>query len=391
LRYAFISDGRLYLYENDGSIKEIESKFASEKEDMADRAKSRQGWKSKEGNMGGPFSGSMIWGRQSSITPYMKFRFRNIGFEDQNTLYYLLTNNFVTGLFKYTIDENYEQRLFHKQELHVFGIDYSPILKKFAISTVAEGGSASLELLDEQGSYKQGLTGGDSKDTNPCFSNQNPDKVFYQSSGIMRDENGFVLTYGPEAVSSLDMKTGEISDILSDEKYDYLLPKDDSEGNLYCIRRPYIGPGHGSIWKTIWNIVAFPVRFIVAVVNFLEAFTKLFNQKPFEPAGPDYKPPIRNKYINVLGQTINLAKVKRSLRSSDDVSLVPRTWELIRISKNNKVEVIERKVSSYDIDADNRIHVTNGFRVNELVDNGSQQAFKYNLIEDVKAIKSVTT
>jgi hypothetical protein len=35
--------------------------------------------------------------------------------------------------------------------------------------------------------------------------------------------------------------------------------------------------------------------------------------------------------------------------------------------------------------------VTNGFRVNELGGDRSQQVFKYNLIEDVKAIKSVTT
>jgi hypothetical protein len=388
LRYAFISDGRLYLCDNDSSIKEIESKFANEKAEIADRTKSRQGWKVKGEAFGGPFSSSMIWGNQSSITPYVKFRFRNIGFEDQNTLYYLLSNNFVTGLFKYTIDENYEQRLFHKQEMFVLGIDYSPVLKQFVISTVAEDRSAGLELLDEQGSYVQGLTGGDSKDSNPYFSRQNPDRVFYQSAGIVRDENGFMLMYGPEAISSVDMKTGEVSVCLSDDKYDYLLPKDDSEGNLYCIRRPHQGPRYRSIWKTLWNIVSFPVRFIIAVVNFLEAFTKLFNQKPFQHAGPDFGQPIQNKYLNVLGQTIDLARIKRSLRNPDNVSLVPRTWELIRISKDERMEIIAQKVSYYDIDADNKIHITNGFRVSEFAGDKSQQAFKYNLIEDFKAVKS---
>ena len=389
LRYAFISDGRLYLCDNDGSIREVESKFANEKMEMADRTKSHQAWKAKEGAIGGPFSSSMIWGKQSSITPYIKFRFRNIGFEDQNTLYYLLSNNIVTGLFKYTIDQNYEQRLFHRQDIVIYGIDYSHVLKQFVISAVAEDGSAGLELLDTQGSHKQGLTGGDSKDSNPYFSRYNPDKIFYQSAGIVRDENGFIFSYGPEAINSMNMKTGEINVVLSDYRYDYLLPKEDSKGNLYCIRRPYHGPRYQSIWRTLWYIVSFPIRFVVAVVNFLEAFTKLFNQKPFQPAGPDFDRPMKNKYLNILGRTIDLAKIQKSLRNPDNLSLVPRTWELIRISKDDELEVIGRKVSSYDIDADNRVHITNGFRVNQLVADKLELAFKYNLIEDVKAFKSI--
>jgi len=389
LQYAFLSDGRLYLCDNDGSIKEIESKFAAEKEDMADRTKSRQGWKAKDGAFGGPFNSGMIWGQQSSMTPSMKFRFKNLGFQDQNTLYYLLSNNFVTGLFKYTIDQNYEQRLFHKNDLILQGIDYSPVLRKFAISTITEDASAGLDLLNEQGSYEHGLTGGDAKDTNPFFSRQNPENVFFQSAGIVRDENGFILMYGPETICSLNLKTEEIQVILSDDRFDYLLPKDDSQGNLYCIRRPHLGPRYGSIWRTLWNILCFPFRFIVAVFYFLEAFTKLFNQKPFQTEGPDFKQPIKNKYLTVLGQTIDLAKIRKGFRNLDNVSLVPRTWELIKISQDGKIEVIAAKVSSYDIDADNKIHITNGFRVNKLMGDKSQISFKYNLIEDVKAMKSV--
>jgi hypothetical protein len=387
LRYAFISDGRLFLCDDDSSIKEIESKFASERMNRVEQTKSRQSWKSREETASGPFSSGMIWGKQASIAPYVKFKFINVGFEDQNTLYYLLSNNLVTGLFKYTIDKNYEQRLFHKQNIVVHGVDYSAALEKFVISTAAEDGSTGLTLLDEQGSYQQALTGGDSRDSNPYISRQTTDKILYQSAGIVRDDNGVILSYGPEFISSINLKTGEISEVLSDCKYDYLLPKDDSAGNLYCIRRPYIRPGYQPVWKTMWYIVTFPVRFVVALVKFLDAFTRLFYQQPFQPAGPAIEAPVKNKYLNVLGRTINLAKIQKSLRKPDDPSLVPRSWELIRMSKDGD-EVISRKVSSYDIDADNKVHITNGFRVNAIEAGRAGIAFKYNLIENIKVIKT---
>jgi hypothetical protein len=137
--------------------------------------------------------------------------------------------------------------------------------------------------------------------------------------------------------------------------------------------------------------VSFPIRFVVAVVKFLDAFTRLFNQQPLQPAGPAIEPPVKNKYLNVLGQTIDLARIQKNLRKPDNLSLVPKTWELIRVSKEGQVEVIARKVSSYDIDSDNKVHITNGFRVNELSADRPRPAFKFNLIEDIKAIKSAAT
>lgn len=389
MRYLFISDGRLFANTGDESV-EITSKFAQEKAEYSQREHSMRGWKGDDVPGGDPYlSSNVIWGRQAYIRPFRKFRFKNVMVKNENTIYYLITNDYVTGLFQYNIPENEELRLFHKREFQELGMDYSPSLDKFVAAMVNEDLSADVELLDNQAGYERSLTSGDSRDSNACFSKSNPENVLYQTAGIGRNEQGFLWGYGPEAVNKVNIHSGEITTLLADEKYDYLSPKDDRQGNIYCIRRPYRAPGYTSPLKILWHVVTFPVRLVVAIVRFLDAFTKLFSRDPMKLAGHAAQPQVENKYVRVLGQTIDMAKVQRDARFSNEPSLVPKSWELIKLDNQGKISVISRKVSSFDIDDNDRVHITNGFKVREIAESGMQSAFKYNIIELLKVARSV--
>ena len=383
MTHGFISDGRLYVYREQAGVKEIESHFVRDKQERSERMTHSHGWKS-QCNAEDPFYNSnVVWGRQSSAGLTTGYRFKDVIVPDENILYYTLSNGVVTGLFEYDLKDDFETRLFHKNDLISRGIDFSKKRGEFVLAVQDVDGRVNLELLNSRGSSTSILTGGDSRDCYPSFSQHNPNHVLFQSAGIARDEEGYAMMYGPEAIYRYDSESEELVEVLADEHYDFLLPREDAKGNLYCIRRPYQLPGQTSLGKQLLNALLFPVHFVSAVVGFLEAFTKLFNQQAFKANGPAVQSEQKDKYANVLGQTIHLAKLQRN-RSSKDPSLVPGSWELLCISANKECKVIARNVASYDIDNDGTLYFTNGYRVNSLTAENSTMLFKHNMIEFLK-------
>ena len=175
--YTFIADGRLYVCDKDGQRKEIESHFVLEKLDGAEYHKSHSGWKSASSDADTPFNGSSVWGGQASSGPSLNYRFQNVICIDEDTICYILTNGTITGLFKYNIKEDHEDRLFHRKDHPCFGIDYSPRRNEFVIAVGDPDGRVNLQLLDERGSHIRDITGGDSRDCNPAFSMKDPDHI----------------------------------------------------------------------------------------------------------------------------------------------------------------------------------------------------------------------
>lgn len=382
--HAFISDGRLYIYDGTSGIREIESQFVRHKLERSERQTNYHSWKN-HANDGDPyFNSSVVWGKQASAGLATGFRFKDVIVASEKSLYYTIGNGVVTGLFKYDVDDDFETRLFHKNDLTSWGIDYSNQRQEFVLAVEEADGRVNLDLLNDCGSAVSELTGGDSRDSNPSFSRCNPNQILFQAAGIARDENGYPMMYGPEGIYKHDTNSDGLIEVLTDDNCDLLLPKEDASGNLYFIRRPYRQPGQTSLGRGLINALLFPFHFISAVVGFLEAFTKLFNQQAFRPGGPELQTPRQEKYVRVFGQTIQLAKIQRKTKSGREPSLVPPTWELLRMSPDRQFEVIARNVAFYDIDQNNNIYYTNGYRVNKIMSGKSDILFKHNLIEHFK-------
>ena len=382
--HVFISDGRLLVRLADGTIREIDSHFVKEKIDSAEYHKSHSGWKGGASGDNPYWGGSIVWGSQSASGAATSFRFSDVIAVDDRTIYYTLTNNLITGLFKYDIADDEELRLFHRNGFVAEGMDFSTQRGGFVMAVADEDGRVCLQLLDERGSFKEQITAGDSCDCNPVFIKTDADTVLFQSTGIARNDTGYPMAFAPTSIKRLDLEEGRLTDLLGDDRFDYLLPRDDAQGNIYCIRRPYKAFGYVSPLRLIGDVVMFPIRFLVAIVNFLNAFTELFNRKPLRPGGPNVQPQTENKYVRVLGQMIDLAKIQKHGRSSDNASLVPGSWELVKLSPDGGIEVLAGNVAAYDIDNHGCIHFTNGYKVRRFIDLKPAVSFKYNVIETMK-------
>lgn len=387
--HVFISDGRLFIRTENGVLKEIESHFVRDKIDSAEYKKAYGGWKGTASGDNPYWGSNVVWGGQASAGSMAAFRFKDVVIADAETVYYTLANNVITGLFRYDVADDDELRLFHRNEFSEMGFDYSAANDEFVMAVEDEDGRANLQLLDSRGSFKDEITAGDSRDSYPVFSKSTGGSILFQSAGIARDEDGFAMAFAPEVIKKLDIVQGEMTDIAGDDQFDYLLPRDDAMGNIYCIRRPYKAVGHVSPFRVIWDILFFPFRFLMAIVYFLKAFTELFNRKAMRPDGPQVQARQQNKYVRVLGRTIDLARIQRNTRDAENASLVPGSWELIKISPEGNIEKIARNVSSYDIDDEGNVHLTNGYRVKEIGDSGTVTAFKHNIIENIKVTSHV--
>lgn len=376
LDHAYIADGRLHARRG-GKSEEIESEFARANLADYERRKTSSGWKTT----GEGANGYAIWGKQGTAPAYTGFRFLTVVPASAGTLYYLLTNGHVTGLFLHDLASREERRLFHKNDFHTEGMDFSPERNEIVCAVAEEDGAVNVSLYNEEGRYKNVLTGGDSRDTHPSFSRANPGQILYQSAGIARHEAGGIVAVGPESLNRLDLESGEMEEIAADHRYDYLQPRDDKAGNIYCIRRPYRSPGAQNPFQSFGNVLLFPFHFLGAVVGFLKTFTRLFGEKP-KRLGPDVQLPERDKYIMVFGQAVNLAKIRRPKNENEDPSLVPASYELIRINPQGNTEVLGKNVCGYDVSPEGEVHYTNGFRVH----GGDKTLFRHSVIERLRMI-----
>lgn len=380
MRHAFIADGRLYVHHPEHGLREIESQFASDKAARAERHQERNAWKSAPSADNPYFGRGLVWGGQAQPMQSKPFRFLSVICADPDTLFYVLSNGSAAGLFRYHMADPREVRLWTGLRPPLLGMDWSPHSNQIVASTPQDNGGADLQILDSEGRVRQTVTGGDSRDLHPWFSRCNPRAIYYQSAGISRTEQGVIASFGPESILRVDLETGELKEVLAGGDVEYLLPKDDRDGNLYCIRRPWRAPGSSTLGQSLLGCLTFPFRLVGAIFNFLTAFTRLFSDRPMRAAGPDVRPPEEPRTVQVLGRTIDLAKVQKAAKGDEDLSLVPDAWELIRVSPDGRIETVATQVSWFDVAPDGTVVTTNGYRVRS----GSATVLKHKLIQSVR-------
>ena len=186
MRHAFIADGRLYLRDGDGGVREIESRFAREKAEKAERRSERNAWRTGAEPANPFFGGNVVWGSQAQPVLCRPFRFEALLPGAPGEICYLVGNGSTTGFFRYAIETDEERMLFIRSGFVGAGIDRCPETGRFAIGVPREDGRSDLELYNAEGRIDKTLSGGDSLDTNPSFGRKRPKTLLYQSSGISR-------------------------------------------------------------------------------------------------------------------------------------------------------------------------------------------------------------
>ncbi len=378
--FAFLANGLLFLREPGGEVKQLDSPYVQESLDRQERSRERHSW--KQGTSFGIAAGGNLRNFEASDKPVLA---TSVAFEANGDLLYFLRDESIGGLFRREAASGNEMRLLLKQSLSLSDLSLSPDGGTLAASSRQSAGVANIVLLNSDGSAYREVTGGDTVDAAPAWIPEAPNRLLFQSSGLARDDQGYIVAQGHASIQMLNMESGSITPVLENPRFDHLKPRVSPAGNLLFIRRPFEAP-HYKVESMLTDTLLFPFRLLRALFHYLNFFSLMYTRKPLTSAsGPAVQADIKN--ILLQGRRIDAEKALRTERPVQGVpSLVPSSWELVSRDREGAEQVLATNVASYDISSDGTIVYSNGRGVFVLEQDGSAGlALKDELIGEVFA------
>ena len=231
-----------------------------------------------------------------------------------------------------------------------------------------------IAVMDMQGRYDE-FTDGDTIEENPSWS-ATRNGIYFSTAGYARNEYGSVSATSPRTIAFLDLARKTMSEIVSDNTYDYLHPKEDKSGNLYYIRQPYGGekPQGGITFK---DVILFPYRLIKGLFGFLNFFTTIFGGESLKSGGSSGNTKFKErsqKDLIIEGNVINAEKLAKINEESGEKNsgIMPHSRVLVRRSSDGSEEVLKKGVLDYVIDETGGIIFSNGRHIIKINADGSE-------------------
>lgn len=377
---AFIADGKLFYKAASGPVEQIHSPYIAQAAEKVARSNERNAWKK-----GTSFEISANRGVKEFEVDDAQIATTSVYLGQNQTMLYFLKDKVMGGLFSYDLAARTELRILHRQNLALSDLTLDPVSAKILASASHGNGSANLAMMDADGSNYREITAGDTIDAAPVAVPQVEQQIIFQSAGIARSPEGHVLAHSHTSLQMLDLRSGQLSPVLDNAQFDYILPRFSANGNLLFIRRPYEVPKYATE-NILLDLLLFPFRLLRAVFHYLNFFSLMYSRKPLTSAsGPAMQADLKD--IILKGKRINAEKALRRESAINGIpSLVPGSWELVSRTRQGAEQVLARNVASYDIAADGRILYSNGRAVFVLdANNQSQLVLKSDLVSEVIA------
>ncbi|MBN2234093.1 MAG: hypothetical protein JW706_03020 [Opitutales bacterium] len=387
MNYAYISGGRLYVSRNGAQPVEIESAFAAQVIARHQQSIERRQWKAGSGD-GMMTRGYDLWGngsRGGSGDDSMLVRMLSVtGSPKPELIYYSLATDAVGGLFCQNLDTGEERRVFHKERYHLDDLAHHPTRDEIlAVKRDADGSSIVITACERFDVHT--VTEGDSLDLSPSWIPGEDDSFVYQSAGVGRNQSGNAIGLGPCSIIRVDMKSGRSTVLLEDEQFDYLCPRMDKEGNLYCIRRKYDRGGRAlTVGETIKEFVLVPVRLVKAFFGFLNMMSQIFGKESLLKTGVGGKKEIDRQEVFLKGRLIDL---KKRENAKEEHGIAPSDWTLIKVDPGGVVFEVRGNVCDFDWHPQSGLILTNGLAVSGEENSGWSSVYKgKDIIEYVRCI-----
>lgn len=354
---AFISNGKLFYQAPGEQVRELQSPHVRNVMERMERHQQMHGWKE-----GTAFSTSFSGRQRQESSEAVGIQARSAQFVAHDRVMYFLGDHSFGGLFEYDLALDAEKRVLHKQNLALDDLRIDPEGKRLLCAQHAKNGAANIVAMDADGGNYRELTSGDTVDTAPAWVPGQDNAVVFQSSGIARNPEGFVMAHGPVSLQMVDTGAGALTTIIEDSRYDFLQPRVGANGFLYFIRRPYEAPRYG-LGHAVIDTLLFPFRMLRAVVHYLNFFSLMYTRKPLITAsGPAGQADLKD--ILIKGKRLDAEAALRAGGSINGVpSLVPASWQLVCRSPEGQEQVLASHVASFDIAPDGGILFSNGFAV----------------------------
>lgn len=258
-----------------------------------------------------------------------------------------------------------EGLILRKNNFQVFDMAYDATHRRIIASAsdsryVSPFGERHLCVLPLDGGRTQFITEGECQDKNPSIDPTNPTVIYYDSCGLAFNKDSTV--FSPRQINRLNLTTGELDTLLSDNKYDYFLPQMDKQGNLYVIRRPYHEYTSTNPLDVLKNLLLSPFKILKAIVGWLDYFTKRYAGESLKTSGAN---PARSqaKSEEELFIEGNLIKADRHFAKNQAdgdkyAGFIPKSWELLKIH-DGQTTTIKKGVMAYCL-TDDGVIVSNG-------------------------------
>ena len=387
--YAYLSQGQLHLKLGDDPVRPIDSKFGESVRERAAQIHNRNSWKTQ--GAGAKFmSGGVLWGRQPGDPTDIHVDITGISSGCKpGELFYSLSTDDIGGVFLLRDRASDELRLLHTADFRVRRLAAGPAQDSLACVVHRKGGQSCISVMRSDGTDMRDVTQGDTIDDAPHWVPGSARELVFQSSAIGRNRAGFAVTQAPFAIHKLDLEAGTVTTLAEDAKFDLLTPQLANDGTLFYIRRPYRDPNQPpSPWRAALDLVLLPFRLLFAIFQFLNFFTVRYTGNTLTTTGN-----ARQKHADIRKMMVwgNMLDADKAADRADDgtPALVPKSWELIRRSKDSSTEeVVAKGVLCYDLYSDGSVLYSNGSGIYRVDQRGSAERLtKDALIEQVVAVE----
>lgn len=380
LKIAYLAQGRLYIKEGPLPTQEIVCQFGQEMIERATRRYRDNDWKRQ--NQGGMFNA--FWNNEQNPTSLQVSITAVTGGDERNELLFALGANDIGGLFVHNLEDQGEKRLIHKQDLRIRDLTRHPELEDLvACSHYLPDGTASLGLVRKYNVFH--ITEGDSIDEAPSWIPGKQRRLLFQSAGVGRGNSGYVIGWGPFTIQKLDVDNGHMQTLKESPHHDFLLPRMDKHGNLYFIKRPYLGMGRRvSLFQRLNDIILLPFRLLRTFYDYLNFQSLIYSRKPLTTSSGSQIEGEDIKTLFLRGRRIDVQKVLRQANRKDETPpLVPKTWELVKRNPSGTETIIAKNVAAYDVNTDGELIYSNGTAIYWLQNEKSQLLIKGQLVDGV--------
>jgi hypothetical protein len=383
--FLYLAQGKIRLKRPDQAPKDIESKFGLSLIDRANQITNRNAWKT-QGTGARFMSGGLLWRSEDDASTPIVIHSVARGTRPGEFFYSLATQE-IGGVFCTSTNGTEERRLLHTSDFRI-GILSAPSSGDKIACVVRSKAESHIAVMNSDGSDLREVTQGDSNDSAPSWVPGSSREIVFQSSGIGRDASGSVIGMSAARIEKLNLATGEITTLLQDEKYDFLFPRMDASGKLYCIRKPHLsGKNAFDPIRALLDLVLLPFRLLFALFQFMNFFTMRYTGKTLVTSGD-----VRQKHPDIR-QLMMMDNLAQAMRSSELVHHNQKSWKaspswvLIQHGAPQELKIMEKSVLAFDLLEDGSILLSDGQSIRlRQPDGSSRELLQDQFISQVLAI-----
>jgi hypothetical protein len=367
---VFVADNKLWKYEN-GNTKEMTVyRIEKYKENIREIARKNE-WKNT--GTGAKFMGTATMTRAAAEIPESAAKVTGV-VRAGDRLVYSVKFEQIGGLYykSYDSSDTDENLIISNQDIRVEGIDCKD--NRLAASLCFNNMEKHIAVFNLPSAAYTELTEGDTAEEYPCWS-KTENKLYFSTAGYARNEYEAVAAISPRALACYNFDREEMETVAESEDFDYLKPQTDIHGNLYCIKRPY--KTDKSSENILIDILLFPVRILKAIFGFLNIFSMLFGGESLRSgeganAAKTKQKSQRDMFID--GNMVNVERAEKENQSRGEKypGIIPKSWQLIKISSFGEETVIKSGVLDFSVTDSGSFIISNGNHITELLPSGEE-------------------